>query len=49
MWIHQERWQSADFDYEFIRDDFTMNNLMFMAQDNKGLTHVIKAKGEDFV
>lgn len=38
-----------DIDYEFIRDDFTMNNLMFMAQDNKGLTHVIKAKGEDFV
>lgn len=36
-------------EFEFIRDDFTMDNLMFIAQDSEGLTHVIKAKGEDFI
>ena len=38
-----------DIMYEHIGDDLRMDNLIFIAQDTKGIHHVIKAKGDDFV
>lgn len=38
-----------DIDFEYLGDDLNMDNLIFIAKDTKGMQHVIKAKGVDFV
>lgn len=38
-----------DIKFEYLGDDHNMDNLIFIAQDTKGMRHVIKAKGVDFV
>lgn len=38
-----------DIEFEYLGDDLIMDNLIFIAQDTKGMRHVIKAKGVDFV
>lgn len=38
-----------DIKYEYCGDDLSMDNLIFIAQDTKGMHHVIKAKEADFV